>query len=75
MNPTLKKLLEAAEGWTSDEPAELAGYARMIEARRSGIYRLDADELAAIVQGLEQADQGVFAADEAVSELFRRFGA
>lgn len=75
MNATLKNLLRAAEAWTPEEQAELADYARVIEARRTGVYELDEDELAAINEGSGQADRGEFVTDGDLKELFRRFGA
>ena len=75
MNETLKNLLRAAEAWTPEEQAELADYARFIEARRTGVYELDEDELAAINEGSGQADRGEFVTDGDLKELFRRFGA
>ncbi|EHK57313.1 hypothetical protein [Allomesorhizobium alhagi] len=75
MNATLKNLLHAAETWTPEEQAELADFARVIEARRTGIYELDEDELAAVEEGLGQADRGEFVTDGDLREMSRRFGA
>lgn len=75
MNATLKNLLQAAETWTPEEQAELADYARVIEARRTGFYELDKDELAAVEEGSDQADRGDFVTDDDLKELSRRFDA
>jgi hypothetical protein len=53
----------------------LADYARVIEARRTGIYRIGPDERTAIDQGIAQADRGEFVADEEVARARKRNGA
>ena len=75
MNALLKNLLEAAERWSPEDQADLMNYARVIEARRTGVYALDAEELAAIEEGLAQADRGEFVADHEIKDMLRRFGA
>lgn len=70
MNAMLRNILKSAESWPEDDQQELIAVAREIEARRKGVYVLDADERAAIEEGLAQADRGeLFDADE----VFREF--
>lgn len=70
MNATLKQLLETAESWPAADQKELVGYARVIEARRKGIYVPDDDERAAIEEGIAEADRGELLDEE---EVFREF--
>jgi len=46
----LKDVIEHAETWPEEDQAELIDYAHEIEARRSGVYILSADENAAIAK-------------------------
>jgi hypothetical protein len=71
--PLLKQIIETASNWPPEDQAELAEYARVIEARRTGRYRVSDEERSAIAEGLAQADQADYASDEAVAELARRF--
>ena len=41
--------------------------------RHLGVYKLNADEQAAIEQGLEEMRQGKFASDDEVAALFNRY--
>ena len=75
MNVPLRKLFDKVETWPEDDQAELVEYARAIESRRKGVYVLSEDELAAIEEGLAEADRGEFASDDEVQALFKRFGA
>ncbi|MDZ4225884.1 MAG: hypothetical protein U1C66_00135 [Patescibacteria group bacterium] len=44
MSNQLKELLDAARDWPEEDQAELATYAREIEARRTGVYIMTDDE-------------------------------
>ena len=68
MTRTLRDLLAHAETWPREDQDELAEYAREIEARRSGLYRMSDDERAAVSQGLAEADQGKFVSDDLVAK-------
>ena len=72
MTKTLKDLLEHAETWPREDQDELAEYAREIEARRTGMYRMSDEERAAVGKGLAEADQGKFVSDEIVAEADKR---
>jgi hypothetical protein len=60
MSPSTKRLLEQGESWPEEDQEELAEYAREIEARRTGIYKMSDDECAAARRGLALADRGEF---------------
>jgi predicted nucleotidyltransferase len=64
MAKTLRDLLAQAETWPREDQDELAEYAREIEARRSGLYRMSDDERAAVNKGLAEADQSKFVSDD-----------
>ena len=51
---------------------ELAEYAREIEARRTGVYRMSDDERAAVSQGMAEADQGKFVSDDLLAKADKR---
>ena len=69
MTPATKTLLEQVETWPQEDQEELAEYARDIAARRTGVYRATADELAAI----DEAERSGIATDEEVEAAFRTF--
>jgi predicted transcriptional regulator len=69
----LDRIIRDARSWPAEDQAELADYARVIEARRTGIYSVSDDERAAIAEGLAEANQGVFADDDALARLSKRF--
>jgi predicted transcriptional regulator len=50
----------------------LAEYAREIEARRTGIYKMSDDECAAARRGLALADRGEFVPHEVVTDADKR---
>lgn len=54
---TLQTILSDAETWTDEDRQELADYARVIEARRSGLYKVSDSERVAIGEALQQADR------------------
>lgn len=72
---SLQAILETADAWPEEDRRELAEYARVIEARRRGLYKLDDLEQASIRDGLADADNGRFASDAQVAQSAKRFGA
>ena len=72
MNPALQKLLPAIETWPDEDQEALAEAAREIEALRAGVYALSPAEEAAIAEGLEEADRGLFADDARIEALWKR---
>jgi hypothetical protein len=70
---TLDVLMERAASWPDDAQAELVRFMIDTEAKRFGVYRLTDPERAAIRQSLDDARNGRFASDEAMTKLFDRF--
>jgi predicted transcriptional regulator len=61
---TISELAKAAKTWPDEDQLELADYARVIETRRTGIYRINDAEHFAIAAALAEANRGEFV-DEA----------
>lgn len=74
MDTETKELLERVSSWPEEDQRELAEAAAEIEARRSGVYRLTAEERAAITEGLQDADAGRFVPDREMKAFWARFG-
>jgi hypothetical protein len=72
MNQAAKILLEQVASWPEEDQEELAEYARDIEARRTGVYRLNEDERTGVERGLEAMRDGKFASDEQIAAIFRK---
>jgi hypothetical protein len=72
MSPAIKTLLEHVASWPQEDQEELADYAREIEARRAGLYRLSAAEREGIERGLKAMREGRFASDERIAAIFDR---
>ena len=68
----LKEVLEHAATWPVEDQNDLAEYAREIEARRTRVYTMSADERPAVGRGLAEADRGEFVADEVIAEADKR---
>jgi len=75
MNQHTRDMLKRVESWPEEDQAELAEVVREIEARRTGVYVLDADEEAAIREGLAELDQGKFVSEEEMAAFWKRVGA
>ncbi|MBX9778656.1 MAG: hypothetical protein K2Y71_30155 [Xanthobacteraceae bacterium] len=74
MSPTAKNLLDRVSSWPEEDIQELEDYARVIEARRTGVYVMSNEERAAVMRGLEQARRGEFVSDEEVEAFWKRCG-
>jgi predicted transcriptional regulator len=74
MSVTAKNLLDRVASWPAEDIQELDDYARVIEARRTGVYVMSDDERAAVMRGLEQARRGEFVSDEEVEAFWKRCG-
>jgi hypothetical protein len=75
MSATAKSLVDRLSSWPAEDIQELEDYARVIEARRTGVYVMSDDERAAVMRGLEQARRGQFVSDEEVEAFWKRCGA
>jgi predicted transcriptional regulator len=74
MSPGARKILEQVESWPREDQEELAELAREIEARRSGVYVVDAEEDAAIREGLAQLNRGDSVSEEDMKAFWKRCG-
>jgi hypothetical protein len=70
MSPVAKEILEKIATWPEEDQEELAELAREIEARRTGVYVLSADERAAIAD----SRHGAFASDDDVVAFWKNHG-
>ena len=70
----LKEALQQAEAWPDEDQAELAEYAREIQAERDGIYVMTDEERAAVEEGLAQAKRGEFVPDAVMQAFWKRHG-
>jgi hypothetical protein len=68
MSSTLQRLLPAIERPEEDQEA-LAEAAREIEALRTGVYSLSAEEEAAVAEDFVQAERGEFTSDDPIAEV------
>ncbi len=66
----LKEMLDRIETWPQEDQEALAEYARELEARRTGVYRLTDAERTAI----EQARQGDYVPDEEMDAYWKHHG-
>lgn len=71
MGPNIREILRQVESWSEEDQEELADVVRIIEARRSGIYRLSEDERAAVRKGMTAARGGEFVADDELEKFYR----
>jgi hypothetical protein len=70
MSPAVKTILDRVASWPADDQEELSELAREIEARRTGIYRLNEEERAAI----HAARRGPLVSDDEVEAFWKRRG-
>ena len=72
MIKALEAVLSRAATWPKEAQEELVRLAREIEISNAGVYRLSADERAAIEEGVAQADRGEFVSDADMEAFFNR---
>jgi choline kinase len=65
-------LTERIANWPKEALTELFKAIDEIEAKYVGVYKLDAEERAAIDEAKAQAARGEFASDEEVAAFFNR---
>jgi predicted transcriptional regulator len=68
----INAVLDAIRSWPPEDQEELVDIARVIEARRSGVYSMTEEERAAVRQGLSEADRGEFVSDEDMEAFWKR---
>jgi predicted transcriptional regulator len=66
-------MLSQIDRWPSEDQEALLEAARSIEAERTGAYHASESELAAIDRGLDDAQAGRFASDDALAEVRATF--
>ncbi len=71
MSPKIKDILEQVDSWPEEDQEELAEVARVIEARRTGVYRLSDSERAAVRRGVDAARRGDFATDDELERFYQ----
>jgi predicted transcriptional regulator len=71
MSPKVRDILQKVESWPEEDQEELATVARVIEARRTGIYRLSDDERARVREGMAAARRGDFVPDEEMEKFYQ----
>ena len=72
MSPAIKTLLEQVASWPPEDQEELAAYAREIEARRAGLYRMSDSEREGIERGLKAMREGRFASEQRMAAIFEK---
>ena len=74
MSQTARKILERVETWPQEDLDELAERVREIEARRTGVYDLTAEEEATIREGLAELERGEWNSEETMRAFWVRCG-
>lgn len=72
---SIQILLEHVASWPDEAQDEFVKSLAAIEHKHAGVYRLSAEERAAVRRGLADLQAGRLAADDAVTALFNRYGA
>jgi len=70
----INAVLEAVRTWPQEDQEELAETARVIEARRTGVYAMNNDEHAAVREGFDQARRSEFVPDDEMDALWKTLG-
>jgi hypothetical protein len=73
MTSLMRKALEALERLPGERQDEIARAILNLAQRDASPEQIDADDLAAVLEGLAQARRGDFASDAEVERAFRRF--
>jgi len=71
MSIKVKELLQGIEAWPEEDQRELVEVARLIEARRTGVYRLSDEERAAVRAGMRAARRGEFVPDDEMERFYQ----
>ena len=74
MNQVTRQILKRVETWPEKDQEELAELAREIEARRTGVYELSAEEEKAIHEAVAQVDRGEWVSEEDMRNFWKRCG-
>jgi predicted transcriptional regulator len=71
MSADVKELLQRIETWPEEDQEELVELARLIEARRTDVYRLSDEERAAVRSGMDAARRGEFVSDDEMERFYQ----
>ena len=74
MMKALKEALERAKDWSEKDQEELIEHARMIDARRNGVYVLTDNERVAVAEGREQIRKGKFVSERKMRAFWKKHG-
>ena len=74
MHQNAREILDRVNAWPQEDVEELAEIAREIEARRTGVYDLTAEEEAAIREGIAELERGEWTSEEAMRAFWMRCG-
>jgi len=74
MIKVLEKAIEKVRKLPEDRQAYAAEVLEQIAAQHHGVFQIPDDHIAAVMEGLEQAERGEFATDEEVKAFFARHG-
>jgi hypothetical protein len=74
MNKIVETLLERVADWPEEAQAELVQSIVDIETKHLGVYKLSAEERAAIREAKAQAERGEFVPDEVVAAFYKCVG-
>jgi predicted transcriptional regulator len=67
----IEAVLDRVRSWPADKQEVVADFLRMLDSQTE-FYEPSEEEMAAINQGLAEADRGEFATEEEVEELLGR---
>jgi predicted transcriptional regulator len=70
----INSVLENVHSWPQEDQEELVELAREIEARRTGLYVMNDEERAAVMEGVEQARRGEFVPDDEMNAFWKKYG-
>ena len=74
MNQNARQILDRVAAWPQEDLEELAEIARVIEARRTGLYEVTPEEEAAIREGLAELERGEWTSEEEMRAFWARCG-
>jgi hypothetical protein len=72
MNKVLENLIERVAVLPKEAQEEVVRSVLEIERRHRGVYELDEEERADLLEALEEVKRGDVASDDEAAELFRR---
>jgi uncharacterized protein YciU (UPF0263 family) len=72
MENPLSDILVRAETWPEAARDDLLRAAEIIEREKVGVYKLNAEEHAAVELGLADVEAGRFASEDEIEDLFKK---